>query len=137
FWKPKLEANRERDRENQRRLVDIEWKYLVVWKCEVKETYLARWASRGFRKGSIYSRLSVSTLRRYSPEVVNYGILLRTTRVRSSRCGAALRKSKTSRITDSRIALALCRACRSRLCLNRSWPNCSPSGFQDSVIPSV
>src|SRR5262249_7504788 len=74
---------------------------------------------------------------RYSPEVVNYGILLRTTRVRSSRCGAALRKSKTSRITDSRIALALCRACRSRLCLNRSRPNCLPSGFQDSVIPSV
>ena len=41
--------------------------------------------------------------------MVNYGILLRTSRVRSSRCGAELRKSKTSRITQSRIALALCR----------------------------
>lgn len=37
FWKPKLEANRERDRENQRRLAEMGWTYLVIWECEVKE----------------------------------------------------------------------------------------------------
>ncbi|MFO7904035.1 MAG: very short patch repair endonuclease [Planctomycetota bacterium] len=34
FWKPKLEANRERDLRNQRLLRQLGWTYLVVWECE-------------------------------------------------------------------------------------------------------
>ena len=37
FWVPKLEANRQRDRENQRRLNEMGWSYLVIWECELKE----------------------------------------------------------------------------------------------------
>ena len=37
FWKPKLERNRERDREVQQALRDEGWSYLVVWECEVRD----------------------------------------------------------------------------------------------------
>lgn len=35
FWVPKLEGNRRRDLENQQRLIDMGWDYLLVWECEV------------------------------------------------------------------------------------------------------
>lgn len=35
FWKPKLEENRLRDIENQRRLNDDGWGVLVIWECEL------------------------------------------------------------------------------------------------------
>ncbi len=35
FWKPKLEANRVRDRERQAALRDLGWEILVVWECEL------------------------------------------------------------------------------------------------------
>ena len=35
FWKPKLEANRQRDIANQFKLGDLGWKILVVWECEI------------------------------------------------------------------------------------------------------
>jgi DNA mismatch endonuclease (patch repair protein) len=35
FWKPKLERNRERDREVQKALYDEGWSSLVIWECEV------------------------------------------------------------------------------------------------------
>ena len=38
FWKPKLEANRNRDFQNQSKLNQIAWEYLVVWECELKHT---------------------------------------------------------------------------------------------------
>lgn len=37
FWKPKLEANRDRDRDNQRRLNEMGWTFLVIWECELKD----------------------------------------------------------------------------------------------------
>ena len=37
FWRPKLEANAERDREVELRLVELGWKVLTIWECEVKE----------------------------------------------------------------------------------------------------
>ena len=35
FWKPKLEGNRRRDRENQARLGELGWDVLVVWECQI------------------------------------------------------------------------------------------------------
>ena len=36
FWKPKLEGNEQRDRDNQAKLREMGWKYLEVWECQVK-----------------------------------------------------------------------------------------------------
>lgn len=38
FWKPKLERNRQRDRDNQRRLTEQGWSFLVLWECQLKDT---------------------------------------------------------------------------------------------------
>lgn len=35
FWKPKLEGNRRRDRENKEKLTDLGWEVLEIWECEV------------------------------------------------------------------------------------------------------
>ena len=37
FWKPKLDANRERDLRHQRELRRLGWEYLVIWECEVRD----------------------------------------------------------------------------------------------------
>ena len=37
FWKPKLEGNRRRDLENQRKLREMGWDVLVVWECQLRE----------------------------------------------------------------------------------------------------
>lgn len=37
FWKPKLEANRERDFRIQRQLKALGWRVLVVWECEMDD----------------------------------------------------------------------------------------------------
>lgn len=37
FWKPKLNANRERDLANQDRLTELRWDYLIVWECELRD----------------------------------------------------------------------------------------------------
>lgn len=36
FWRPKLEANAERDKEVERRVTELGWKILIIWECEVK-----------------------------------------------------------------------------------------------------
>lgn len=38
FWKPKLEANKERDILHQQQLRDLGWRVLVVWECEMVYT---------------------------------------------------------------------------------------------------
>lgn len=38
FWKPRLEANRERDIKQKTQLTRLGWRYLVVWECEVTDT---------------------------------------------------------------------------------------------------
>jgi DNA mismatch endonuclease (patch repair protein) len=35
FWKPKLEENHRRDRENQRALRGMGWRTLVIWECQL------------------------------------------------------------------------------------------------------
>jgi len=35
FWKPKLEGNRKRDVENQKKLRGEGWEVLVIWECEL------------------------------------------------------------------------------------------------------
>lgn len=37
FWRPKLEANRERDRKNAARLRRAGWRVMVVWECELSK----------------------------------------------------------------------------------------------------
>ena len=37
FWKPKLEANRQRDLENIHKLSRQGWEVLVVWECEIDD----------------------------------------------------------------------------------------------------
>lgn len=41
FWEPKLERNRERDKETMRQLKRDGWKVLVVWECQVKTAAVA------------------------------------------------------------------------------------------------
>lgn len=36
FWKTKLERNVERDREKHEKLLDLGWKVVVIWECEIK-----------------------------------------------------------------------------------------------------
>lgn len=38
FWREKLEANKERDRRNERRLREKDWRVLVVWECQLADT---------------------------------------------------------------------------------------------------
>jgi DNA mismatch endonuclease (patch repair protein) len=40
FWRPKLAANRKRDRRNQFELEQIGWRVETVWQCELKEFQL-------------------------------------------------------------------------------------------------
>ncbi|PWG74760.1 very short patch repair endonuclease, partial [Enterococcus hirae] len=35
FWRAKLEGNRVRDQESERRLREAGWRVLVVWECEL------------------------------------------------------------------------------------------------------
>ena len=37
FWLPKIERNRERDRQNRSELEQIGWQVDVVWQCELKQ----------------------------------------------------------------------------------------------------
>jgi DNA mismatch endonuclease, patch repair protein len=37
FWRPKFEDNKRRDAENQARLRELGWAYLVVWECELTD----------------------------------------------------------------------------------------------------
>lgn len=41
FWKPKLEANRERDLKNQAALASLGWKCFIVWECQVSKAQLS------------------------------------------------------------------------------------------------
>lgn len=36
FWKNKINRNRERDREEQRKLAQMGWHCIIVWECELK-----------------------------------------------------------------------------------------------------
>jgi DNA mismatch endonuclease, patch repair protein len=36
FWVPKLDANRQRDLQNQAKLTQMGWRHLVVWECDLQ-----------------------------------------------------------------------------------------------------
>lgn len=36
FWKAKIERNRQRDKEQQRRLAEMGWHCITVWECQLK-----------------------------------------------------------------------------------------------------
>lgn len=36
FWRPKLEGNRRRDKRQQEALLDLGWRFMVVWECETR-----------------------------------------------------------------------------------------------------
>ena len=36
YWSPKLERNVTRDANNQAKLREMGWDYLVIWECQVK-----------------------------------------------------------------------------------------------------
>jgi DNA mismatch endonuclease (patch repair protein) len=38
FWEPKLEANKQRDARNKRKLAREGWKVLTIWECQLKDT---------------------------------------------------------------------------------------------------
>lgn len=38
FWREKFDRNIERDRENERALIDAGWRVLRVWECETRQT---------------------------------------------------------------------------------------------------
>ncbi|WP_328984122.1 very short patch repair endonuclease [Thiorhodovibrio winogradskyi] len=46
FWEEKLNSNKERDNRNQQRLVDMGWKVMVIWECEMQQKDLAGLAKR-------------------------------------------------------------------------------------------
>ncbi len=48
FWKTKLDANRVRDENQYRRLVDLGWRVLVIWECEMKDEAQVARRVRGF-----------------------------------------------------------------------------------------
>lgn len=51
YWLPKLERNRERDAENAARLLEMGWKALVVWECEIADLDSVRARVAAFLEG--------------------------------------------------------------------------------------
>ena len=36
FWEKKIKRNKERDKEEQKKLAEMSWHVIVVWECELK-----------------------------------------------------------------------------------------------------
>ncbi|WP_305044872.1 very short patch repair endonuclease [Geoalkalibacter sp.] len=52
FWKQKLDANKDRDARDQKRLMALGWRVLVVWECEMNDTVRVGMSVREFLCGS-------------------------------------------------------------------------------------
>lgn len=37
YWIPKINRNVERDKQNHKKLIDMGWKILIIWECELKK----------------------------------------------------------------------------------------------------
>lgn len=48
FWRPKLENNRARDLENQKKLAMEGWQVLVLWECELRDVHRLEQRIRSF-----------------------------------------------------------------------------------------
>lgn len=40
YWQPKIEKNKLRDEQNQKKLQDAGWKVITIWECELKTSEL-------------------------------------------------------------------------------------------------
>lgn len=38
YWNQKLDKNKKRDKENQKKLHSLGWQYLIVWECQMKDS---------------------------------------------------------------------------------------------------
>lgn len=63
FWKEKIERNIERDRESMQALLDLGWKIIRVWECELRNK-----ANRENTLNKIYKSITSSESTRYSFE---------------------------------------------------------------------
>lgn len=63
FWKEKIERNIERDRESMRALLDLGWKVIRVWECELRNK-----ANREETLNKIYNSITSSDGSNYSFE---------------------------------------------------------------------
>lgn len=55
FWKEKIERNVERDKESMQRLLDLRWKVIRVWECELRNK-----ANREDTLNKIYNSITSS-----------------------------------------------------------------------------
>lgn len=55
FWKEKIERNIERDRESRQALLDLGWKVIRVWECELRNK-----ANREETLNKIYNSITLS-----------------------------------------------------------------------------
>lgn len=39
FWAAKFKANVERDKRNEEKLIELGWRVLVIWECEIKKLF--------------------------------------------------------------------------------------------------
>ncbi|MFA7329812.1 MAG: DNA mismatch endonuclease Vsr [Candidatus Delongbacteria bacterium] len=53
FWLTKLAANKSRDRSSLERLVDMGWRVLVLWECELGDMETTASRIRGFLEGGM------------------------------------------------------------------------------------
>ena len=63
FWKEKIERNIERDRESMQALLDLRWKVIRVWECELRNK-----ANREEMLNKIYNSITSSDVSGYSIE---------------------------------------------------------------------
>lgn len=63
FWKEKIKRNIERDRESMQALLDLGWKIIRVWECELRNK-----ANRENTLNKIYKSITSSESTRYSFE---------------------------------------------------------------------
>ena len=61
FWKEKIERNIERDRESMQALLDLGWKVIRVWECELRNR-----ANREDTLNKIYANITSSDSSDYS-----------------------------------------------------------------------
>ena len=63
FWEEKIERNIERDRESMQALLDLGWKVIRVWECELRNK-----ANREETLNKIYNSITSSDVSGYSLE---------------------------------------------------------------------
>ena len=73
FWKEKIERNIERDRESMQALLDLGWKVIRVWECELRNK-----ANREETLNKIYTSITSSEESGYSFEETDVPCLLYT-----------------------------------------------------------